>query len=120
MSDLPVTDPNMVSSSEFRSSIKQARATEVIKERAVKLLQNAEGASAVDAAVELHRKAILTAMADKMKAGVSLNDIKLDDIITTCQTALSTNYDADMLRIAWERYVLGSHREVVYYSLGSV
>ena len=50
----------------------------------MKLLKDAEGASAVDAAVELHRKAILTAMADKMKAGVSLNDIKLDDIITAC------------------------------------
>ena len=60
-SSLAPPQPNMVSSSEFRSSIKQAPATEVIKERAVKLLKDAEGASAVDAAVELHRKAILTA-----------------------------------------------------------
>eukprot|EP01052_Picozoa_sp_SAG31_P014581 SAG31_NODE_911_length_11071_cov_16.862195_5_plen_116_part_00 len=100
MSASQVTDPNMVSSSEVRSSIQKARATEVIKERAVKQLKDAEGAATVDAAVERHRKAILTALADKMKAGVSLNDITLDDIISTCQTALSTNYDADMLRIA--------------------
>eukprot|EP01052_Picozoa_sp_SAG31_P014751 SAG31_NODE_927_length_10930_cov_15.134983_5_plen_88_part_00 len=61
----------------------------------MKLLKDAEGASAVDAAVELYRKAILTALADKMKAGVSLNDIAMDDIITTCQTALSsTEHDS--------------------------
>ena len=45
MSASQVTDPNMVSSSEFWSSIQKARATEVIKERAVKLLKDAEGAA---------------------------------------------------------------------------
>ena len=84
----PTTDLNMVSSSEVRSSVQKARAAEVVKERALQKLKDAEGGDTVDAAVELHRKAILSAMADKLTSGVTLERITLDSIIDACETSL--------------------------------
>ena len=50
------TAHNMVSSSEVRSSIQKARVSEVVKERALQQLKDAEGGAAVEAAVGRHSK----------------------------------------------------------------
>ena len=70
----------MVSSSEVRSSIQKAQVSEVVKERALQQLKDAEGGAAVEAAIDRHGKALLKALAEKMMASDALGSVALADV----------------------------------------
>ena len=71
------TDHNMVSSLEIRSSIQKARVSELVKERTIARLKEAEGGAAVEAAVNSHSKALRLVIGQKLVAGTPLADVTL-------------------------------------------
>eukprot|EP01052_Picozoa_sp_SAG31_P022182 SAG31_NODE_1752_length_7351_cov_29.035852_3_plen_90_part_00 len=81
-SSLALPQHNMVSSSGIRSSIQKARATEVVRDQVLKNLREAEGGTTVDAGVELHRKAIGTALGGQLASGTALADVVLTAAVT--------------------------------------